>query len=175
MGPGYVDAYPVLIVLTVGAMFALWQAPSVSLLYATSRHRFFALFNAMEGVANLVLSIILVRRYGMIGVALGTMLPMAVIKLLIQPVYLCRVSDIPYWSYIGRTARTIAAALCSLAIPAWISMRFVAPNYGALIGVGLVSALLYGIPLWFFELTAAEAGTLGRVIMPGTRMRGGAS
>jgi len=175
MGPGYVDAYPVLVVLTLGMMFALWQAPSVALLYGTSKHKFYALSNTVEGVANLVLSLLLVRRYGMIGVALGTVIPMSVIKLLIQPVYVCRVSGIAYWSYIGRTARTIGAALVSLAIPAWVSIRYAAPDYKSLVAVGVASAILYAVPLWFFGLTSEEADSLGRAVIPGLRRRRGVS
>jgi O-antigen/teichoic acid export membrane protein len=91
MGPGYLDAYPALLVLTLGVITALCQTPSLQLLYGVSRHGLFAVFNSLEGVCNLVLSVILVRSFGLLGVALGTMIPMVFTKLLIQPWYVCKV------------------------------------------------------------------------------------
>lgn len=71
MGAAYLDAYAPLVILTVAITFDLWQAPSVDLLYAIAKHRAYACLNSVEGVLNLGLSLWLVRRYGMVGVALG--------------------------------------------------------------------------------------------------------
>jgi O-antigen/teichoic acid export membrane protein len=166
MGTAYLDAYPVLTVLTLGATVALWQAPSVGLLFGVSRHKFFALANSVEGLANLALSILLVQRYGMLGVAYGTVIPMAAMKLLIQPVYVCHVSGVPYGSYVRRMARTAGASLLCLAVPAWVSLRFAAPEYGVLLATAGTCAVLYGAPLWFCAFTREEAKMLRGALLP---------
>jgi hypothetical protein len=53
-----------------------------------------------EGIANILLSLFLARRYGLIGVAMGTAIPMLVIHLLIQPWYTLRVVGLSANAYI---------------------------------------------------------------------------
>ena len=48
-----------------------------------------------EAIANLGLSLLLVRFYGPVGVALGTLSPMIVSQLLVMPVYTSRAFKIP--------------------------------------------------------------------------------
>jgi O-antigen/teichoic acid export membrane protein len=156
MGPRYADAYPALAFLTLGLMFGAWQTPSISLLYGISRHRFLAMFNTVEALANLMLSLVLVRRYGMVGVAVGTTVPIAINMLVVIPIYVCRVSKIDYFEYVRNMARTLGVALPSLVLPALLSLRFAAPDYSTLLMVGISSAILYALPLWLFEFTPAE-------------------
>ena len=144
----------------------LWQGPSVSLLYGTSRHKFFALFNSIEGVANLLLTLWLVHPLGMLGVALGTFIPMTINKLFIQPVYVCRVAKIPYPEYVGKTARTLAVVASSLIIPLALSLRFATPDYHVLAAVGVLSLLLYAAPLWLLEFSGEEKVRVLRGILP---------
>jgi len=99
VGIEYTNAYPILLILVIPIILALMQSPSIQLLYGISKHRFFAISNSVEGVANLVLSLILVRKYGLIGVALGTAIPMVIIKLFVQPVYTCRVIKLSIKKY----------------------------------------------------------------------------
>lgn len=156
MGPEYLDAYPVLVVLTLGGIFALWQSPSVSLLYATSKHKYYALFNTVEGVINLILSILLVNKYGIFGVALGTFIPMAIIKLILQPIYVCRVSSINYKEYVFKILHTIIIVCLSLIIPLFITNYYVEANYFNLIIICIVSFLIYSGIILLYEFNSTE-------------------
>ena len=166
MGPRYLDAYPCLVVLVVGWLCGLSQTASVGLLFGTSQHKFFALFNSIEGVANLLLSLLLVRWYGIVGVALGTMIPMVITKLLIQPVYLSRVTNIDYFQYVRKMGRSLVVIAGSLVIPLVLSLRFATPDYKALLAVGLLSMISYGLALWLFEFSPSETRILVRAISP---------
>lgn len=164
MGPSYVDAYPVLVALTVGLTFFLWQTVSISLLYGTSKHKFLAIFNVTEAVANLVLSLALVRHYGMLGVALGTTLPITINALVVIPAYVCHISKINYFEYVRKFGRTLVVALASTVLPVMLSTRFAEPDYKTLLVVGAVSAILYALPIWFFEFTSSETRVLQQAI-----------
>lgn len=174
MGPQYDDAYPILLILVLGCTVALWQGPSISLLYGTSRHKVFALFNSIEGLANLALSLVLVRSYGMIGVALGTLISKMVVKIFIQPIYVCRVAGINYLDYVGRTARTLATVAGSLVVPMLLSVKFAAPDYRILFALGLLSIVCYAVPLWLFEFSTGETRLLQQAIWPRIVVRKGA-
>ena len=100
VGTEFLEAVPVLLVLTVSYSIALAQTPSISLVYALKKHYLFAGASVVEGIANVALSIYLAPRYGILGVAIGTAAPMLIIKLFVQPIYVSRIIGIPlirYW------------------------------------------------------------------------------
>ena len=166
MGPSYLDAYPVLFLLVLGFIFAFWQNPSFDLLLGTTGYRFVAAINIIEGVSNLVLSLILVRRFGLIGVALGTLIPMAIIKLIVQPIYVSRFLTVRYFEFVGRISRAISVVALALLCPALISIIFAAPDYRALIALSLISFTLYLPVLWFYGFDHSEAEIIRGVIFP---------
>jgi O-antigen/teichoic acid export membrane protein len=118
MGANYIDAFWPLAILVAAIFCDVSQLPSVSYMYGVSRHKFLAAITLSEAVVNFALSIYLARRYGMIGVALGSLVPMAIAKLLIQPAYVCGQIEIPlgtyYFKMLGRAI--FPPALCALAI-----------------------------------------------------------
>jgi O-antigen/teichoic acid export membrane protein len=107
IGQAYGDAYWPLVILTGG--FAVWiiQWPSMSVLYATAKHRFYAYLSLGEAAANVGLSVVLVQSYGMIGASLGTAIPLLISMLAVQPQYVCRTLDLELGAYyrdLGRVA-----------------------------------------------------------------------
>jgi O-antigen/teichoic acid export membrane protein len=166
MGPRYADSYLVMVILVIGVMVSLWQGPSISLLYGISKHKIYAIFNSIEGAANLLLSLVFVHWYGMYGVALGTLVPMLLSKLFVQPVYVCRVAGINYWEYVRKTVRTLVSVAGALVLPLLISLKFAAPNYKVLFLLGVLSALMYGVVLWTVEFSQGETQILRRAIWP---------
>ena len=160
MGLSYLDAYPAMVILILGATVALGQTPSLQLLYGISRHGLFAVFNSVEGVANLVLSIVLVRHWGMLGVALGTMIPMALTKIFVQPWYLCRIMHFDLGKYYALLARSLFATLLALLLPGALIFRFAAADYKVMLALIAVSMLLF-VPVAFALLfTAPERESL---------------
>jgi O-antigen/teichoic acid export membrane protein len=73
-------------ILTVAIVIDTSGWPAGAILQAIGRHRPLAVMAIASGVANLVLSIILARRLGLRGVALGTLIPSAIeIPLFVMP------------------------------------------------------------------------------------------
>ena len=64
------------IILCSAFTTAFMQNPSINLLFGISKHHYYAIANTLEGVINLLLSLILVKYYGIYGVAFGTAIPM---------------------------------------------------------------------------------------------------
>jgi len=99
VGEGFTDAIPVLWILTIAYAVALSQNPGIGLMYALKKHHFYAAVTIIEAIANVILSILLAPKYGIIGVALGTAIPMLVVKLFVQPIYISGISGITIWNY----------------------------------------------------------------------------
>lgn len=164
MGSKYSDAYPVLVVLVSAYTLNLWQGPAASLLYGVSKHKFIAVLNTVEGIVNLALSLWLVRIYGMMGVALGTLIPMVFTRLFINPAYACRVAGVSYGEYARRMGKTLGVVAASLIAPFVLSMKLVRPNYPSLFIAGSFSLFAYGIALWMFEFSPEETELIRRAI-----------
>lgn len=117
VGPRYVSSYPILVLLTVGAVASVAQLGTLHTLIAMGRHRVYGMWTLGEGLANLVLSILWARRYGIVGVALGTAVPLLAVKLTLQPWYVTRVLGISIGKYFSKAlAKPLAIALFFVAL-----------------------------------------------------------
>jgi len=111
VGPRYVAAsYPVLLVLAVPITCWLAQSASPRILYGMARHQALAKITLMESIANLVLSIILIRPFGIVGDALGTTIPLLCTTLYFLPRHLCRLLGIRVLNFV-REAYTLPLLL----------------------------------------------------------------
>ena len=99
VGDEFSDAIPVLYVLVIGHTVAVSQNVGIGMMYALKKHHWYAITSTIEAILNLTLSIILVLHYGIIGVALGTVIPMLIIRAIVQPIYVSHLLKIHVASY----------------------------------------------------------------------------
>jgi O-antigen/teichoic acid export membrane protein len=111
VGAKYLASYSILLVLLLPKTLYLAQASSVKILLGVGKHQRLATVLLMEGGANLILSAILVRPLGIMGVALGTALPLLGTSLIFLPRHLCHMLDVPLSTY-ARQAYLLPLGLC---------------------------------------------------------------
>jgi O-antigen/teichoic acid export membrane protein len=87
MGESYAHSAIFLMVLTIPQFGSMPQYVSALVLAGMAKHRAFAYFALAEGIANVVLSVILVQRMGLIGVAWGTAITHLVNTTVVVPLY----------------------------------------------------------------------------------------
>lgn len=152
VGKRYVSSYPVLVLLTVGGIASLSQFGTLHTLIGLARHRAYGIWTLGEGLANLVLSIILAHRYGIVGVAMGTAIPLISVKVTLQPWYVTRVLGMSLSEYAKR----------AMARPLAVTVLFVG-LCGLLGGFGANASFwhLIGTVAWQCALFAALAFVLG--------------
>ena len=92
----------IMTVLILANLPRMLQSISWQRLYGTGRVRFLMWLNVFEAMANLGLSIILVRYYGPLGVALGTFFPLMISHILVMPIYSCSVFKISLWQFLQK-------------------------------------------------------------------------
>ncbi len=100
VGTNFINAIPVLVVLTIATVLDLCQNPSIGLMYSLNKHRFYAYASVIEAILNLIFSIFLAYKYGMIGVALGTLFSAMIIRIIVMPVYTSRIINLPLVQYV---------------------------------------------------------------------------
>ncbi len=153
LGPGYESSYYVCVILCISATIALMQTTSVGLLYGISKHHFYAIANICEGVLNLILSLILVKHYGIYGVALGTAIETVIFKLLIQPVYICKLIHLSFYRFY---INTIIITSIKLAVPLllyyYLISDYIRPQYLSIIEFSFIQFVLFAAYIYFFVM-----------------------
>jgi O-antigen/teichoic acid export membrane protein len=149
LGERFTSAYVLLMVLCAGYVVAMSQWPSIYLILAMGRHRLLGLWTLGEGVANVILSIHWAHEYGLIGVALGTAVPMLVTGLLVQPWYVFRLTGISARDYFQRCILrpVLASAFFLLLLVPFLS-RLVPTGLGSFAGLLLAQIVLF-VPLMY--------------------------
>src|SRR5579871_1945285 len=165
VGPKYVaTSYPVLLVLLYPTTLMLAQSASGRTLWGMAKHRTWAWVVLAEGISNLVLSVVLVRPYGILGDAIGTAIPLTCSMIFFLPQHLCKLLGIKLRTYIYR-AFLLPLVLCIPLIAVLLLMQrwFIPHHFGPLLIQLVIAGLVYGLALaWaFWTKRAWDVGHLG--------------
>lgn len=156
MGPDYLDSYAVLVVLTIGLICNTIQITAKTLLYGLSKHKPYAIILAVETGVKLLLSLLLVKPMGIMGVALGTTLPMIVTNVFIIPYYTNRVIDLAHAPYV-KMELGVLLLNGAVFVAGWYLMRgFLEPSYERLVIAGALFSVVLLVLDSFILLTKDE-------------------
>lgn len=167
MGARYVKlASGVLMVLSLCLLFGPMRATCNQILYGMNRLKYFAFWSFGEAVVNLGLSILLVYKIGMVGVAWGTLIPAVLVEGLILPRYTAKQIAVQPIEYYWQTfMRPILASL------PYAGLLLLARSMGlANTWIGFFSSLvcgltLYSLSVWFFGLPTDERQILSERVL----------
>jgi len=153
MGPAFEAGVAPLYVLALTGIVLVGQGPLGNILLGTGRHRLVAFTSLGEALANLALSVVLVHQYGMLGVAIGTGVPVVIANLFILLPAACRQVGMR----VAELLRLVAIAPLAGAVPASAAVlafrRLLPPeSIGAIFAEGAVVGLVYLTSVWAFGL-----------------------
>jgi O-antigen/teichoic acid export membrane protein len=158
VGARYVPvSYPVLVVLIIPFALMLAQAASTRILFGLGKHQVMAAVTVIEGVANLILSIALVRPMGIVGDALGTAIPLSFTCLVFLPRHMKKQIGVPVGTFL-RDAYMLPILLNIPFVGALLlANRFFYPrNLIQLILETMVVGSVYGVGLaWAYRTNRA--------------------
>jgi O-antigen/teichoic acid export membrane protein len=172
VGKRYIAAsYPVLVIMILCSTLWFAQGASGRILFGMSKHGTWAVVTLIEGVSNLILSIILVRPYGIIGDALGTAIPLTCSMLFFMPQHLCKKLNIRLRTFV-RESYTLPFLLClPLAAVLLLMQRWFIPhNYRQLAIQLFIGVTVYGVGLLWTVLTN-QALRVGELSLKGSSLR----
>lgn len=144
MGPSFDASIAPFVLLAVGGTIVVSQAAANNVLIAVGSHRLLAGTWVAEALANLTLSVVFVRRLGLAGVALGTLVPLMAGHVLVLLPRTCRAVGIGVRACLRDTWKPAligggaAAAVCA-------ALRAAIPpeTIHAIIGEGTATAVVY--------------------------------
>lgn len=159
------SAAPLLVWLALPTLISLPQSAAGSVLYGVSRHRGVVVLALLNAAANLGLSLLWVRPYGLAGVALGTAVPLFLVGGVATMAYTCHALRLPLARY----------AWQGFARPGLVTLGFLAPALALRLlwhpagwwALGAAVAgpwLLFVIIAWGFGLDDSERRHWGRMV-----------
>ena len=156
VGQDLVSAYFIVAVLALGYTINLMPHPTLLIVIAKGAHGSLGWWSIGEGIANIGLSVVWGRSHGLLGVAMGTVVPMLVIKLIIQPWYALRSCEITVWQFVSRgLARPLLVGLLFAVSTAAITAGSAATLLLFVITVAAHTGM-FCVAAWFYGLTRME-------------------
>jgi len=102
VGPSFQASVPIIYTLALAVTMRVGTSTASMLLKGAGRHRLVAVTNLTMALANLVLSVVLVRWLGLMGVAIGTLIPIALGAGAVIFPAACRRVEMPVISALGQ-------------------------------------------------------------------------
>ncbi len=152
MGADYLDAYNLLVILSVSSIFYLAQFPTALVLFGISKNKFYAIINLIEGLLNICISLLLVKKFGLIGVALGTAIPMIFLKMVIQPIYITKILGINLFNYYKKFGHNLLLSSASLGIFYLVTKNLLCPRYLTILLLVFGQLIFYCVIIFFIGL-----------------------
>ena len=156
VGAGHESSYLICAVLALMMFLRLPGTACYIIMTATERNRFLMQMYLIAAPTNLMLSIVLTRVYGAVGVALGSLITVAVVDFLILPIYVCRDFGFPYREYLGKSFAPLSLP-CLVGVVLALAYRFAPLSHGRLMTVtalGIVTGTVWAI--WLFTGISPE-------------------
>jgi len=94
VGLKMIESAPIIQVLAIAVALRVGNATGTTILKGSGRVRYLAFVNIVTGVVNLVLSALLIHRFGLMGVAVGTLAPIAFSSIFVLFPAACRRVDL---------------------------------------------------------------------------------
>ena len=95
VGEKMIESAPVIQILAIAVALRVGNATGTTLLKGSGRVRYLAFVNIATGIVNLALSAALIRPFGLVGVAAGTLAPIAFSSIFILFPAACRRVEVP--------------------------------------------------------------------------------
>jgi O-antigen/teichoic acid export membrane protein len=165
MGDKYTGSAAILLVLTIAQFVSMSQYMSALILLGTGRHRLLAFVALGEAFANLFLSIILVQRMGVIGVAWGTVIPQLISTGVVLPYFTLRSLEMGPAHYVRRAyARPVMCAVPVALVSYGLAHSAGLPSWHRFVAYVTVQCLLFAVLSYWICLSQAERTTVRRTV-----------
>lgn len=150
VGPAFAGSVPIIYILAAAVTIRVGNSTATTLLKGAGHHRLLAIANISMAVANLALSIALVRRFGLVGVAVGTLIPLAVISIFVLFPVACRRVDLSVTTALAQAIWPALWPVIPMAVLLALTRHLAGGSLSFIliqaVGAGMIYALVF---LWF--------------------------
>jgi O-antigen/teichoic acid export membrane protein len=166
MGREYaVTSGNVLTILSFSLVFAFANRTAGSIAFGIEKHKVGAIWGVGEGVANLVLSIILAHWYGIYGVAVGTLIPSLVVHIALWPGYISKLVGLSRLDVLWKIWMPMFAAAIPYVIITYAIERFLPARNLAVFSF----QILVSLPVFYITIGIVFWPSVRDLVMPKLR------
>lgn len=156
VGPAFAESVNVIYILSIVVALRVGNATSSVILKGSDLHKFLAFSNISMAVGNLVLSVLLVRSYGLIGVAVGTLIPMIVISMFVVFPRACRRVQLPVLTVVRKSVWPATWPAIVMGGFVLLTRGNIQGSWSLMIVQSLVAALIYAGLFLLFAISRNE-------------------
>ncbi len=156
VGPQFSESVNVLYILSVVVAVRVGNATSSVILKGADLHKFLAFANLSMALGNLVLSVLLVRVYGLIGVAIGTLIPILVIAAFVVFPKACRRVGLSVWTVVLSSVWPAVWPALIMGGFVLLTRGFIQGSWSLLLIQSIVAAAIYGGLFLLFAINREE-------------------
>jgi O-antigen/teichoic acid export membrane protein len=168
MGPKHEASHVIASVLAVGFMTEVFLLPLTNWLLAAAKHRMLAIANLTEALVNVALSIILGRMFGLVGVALGTVIPLMAFQVFWVAPYACRQVGLGTRRFVALAIPGVVAIVVFVAVSTLLASVVRSNGYLGVFAAGAIISLVYWPAVFFFCFSPADRVVIWRALpIPG--------
>lgn len=166
VGKDFVEAYYVTLLLIIPAFFSLIQNLGLSIMQAKNKFKFKSLSTFIMSIFNIIISIILAKRYGAVGAAAGTTISLIICNIILINIYYYKVIKLN----ILRFWEDIAVMILKMLIPFFITVITIKifnsdGGLWTVIIYGLIYILLYCITAYTIVMNKYEKNLLKSIFI----------
>jgi O-antigen/teichoic acid export membrane protein len=156
VGSEFAGAARVVVYLAAAAAIKALTRTGIQMLHGMGDAKIPAILFSGEAVLNLTLSVILGRRMGLVGVAIGTLIAAAAIELFVLLPYMTRRIGVSLGGFLRHAVLPHLPAVVLASAAGWLITRADLTRLPGLAGAAVVIVAVYGITFWFSGLRPSE-------------------
>jgi len=156
VGPQFAESVNVIYILSIVVALRVGNATSSVVLKGSDLHRFLAFSNLSMAVGNLVLSVLLVRVYGLIGVAVGTLIPMLVMAMFVVFPKACLRVGLSVWTVVRKSVWPAIWPAIVMGAFVLLTRARIQGSWALLFLQSIVAALIYSGLFLLFAISRGE-------------------
>jgi len=128
VGPEYAEpSGRVMEILLISQVFVVGSNATYNMIYALNKVRWLSFVVAVEATVNLALSIVLAPKFGLAGVAWGTVIPSLVVHVVVLPRYICSTLEMSLRQHLLQSWIRPAAVVVPFGCACFLASRFWVP------------------------------------------------
>lgn len=163
-GPGYDDAYIIVLLLIIPGMVPLTQNLGIEMQRAQNLHKYRSIIYGAMAIGNLAISIWLCQYLGAIGCAIGTAVAVALANGLVMNIFYQRRLNIDvtvFWKNIGRMALgLLPPAACGVLMMLFVNLYSIPMLLGGIV----VYTAIYCASMWLLSMNGYEKALVGGMV-----------
>ena len=145
VGSDFIASVPIIYILALAVTIRVGNSTATTVLKGAGRHRLLAASNIVMALANLCLSVVLVRKMGLIGVALGTLVPLGIVSIFVLFPAACRRAGISITSTLATALWPALWPMIPMAMLLAVTRNFIGASLPAIAMQAVLAGSVYAL------------------------------